>query len=104
VTILGKQTVRRLLGLRKFGNYETAERFTLPTLLRAIVAGENTVLDRPVYRDGDHQWHSHMGFNWRAFRKRLSSQLAIEKVFHTPLGATRGIMSSQAWFVCRRDA
>lgn len=100
-TALAKYAIRRLLGLRKVGDYAWTEKYELGTLLKLVLADENTSVPRPLYPDDGPGCHSHYGFNWRALRKRLERDLVVEESLFSPLAWTRGLASSQAWFVCR---
>jgi hypothetical protein len=100
-TLIGKQAMRFFLGLKKIGDYHWFERYPLSGLLRMVFAGERTEMERPVYSAGDHRWHSHYGFNGRALKSRVAETFVIEREHFTPLAWSRGIVSSQVWFVCR---
>jgi|ERR1019366_2887607 SAM-dependent methyltransferase len=100
-TLLGKQTVRRVLGARKVGDYQWTERYGLLQLMKMVFARENTAIPRPVHSDGRLKWHTHFGFNWRALARSIERRFVVEDLRFTPLGWTREFASSQAWFVCR---
>jgi SAM-dependent methyltransferase len=101
-TLLGKNAMRQWLGKNKVGDYSWSEKYPLGTLLKMVFADERTAIERPVYRQGDGPpYHSHFGFNWRALGARLRERFAVEEQGFSPMSWTRGLVSSQAWFVCR---
>jgi hypothetical protein len=56
---------------------------------------------RSAVERGHSPYHSHYGFNWRTLRETVREHLVVESTHFSPLGFTRGLASSQAWFVCR---
>jgi SAM-dependent methyltransferase len=100
-TLLGKQTVRRILGARKLGDYEWTERYSLQAMIQMLFADERTAIDRPTYGEGQRTWHSHFGFNWRALKSKVESRFVLMEERFSPLAWTRGFASSQVWFICR---
>ncbi len=103
-TVLAKYGMRRILGFYGIGEYKWTEASSLRELLEMTFANEHTRLERPIYDvDGDPsaRYHSHKGFNWRALRLRLQSYFDVEHTAFSPLPWSRGLASSQAWFVCR---
>lgn len=66
-----------------------------------LIAGENTVIERPTYSSPTGSFHNHKGFNWRALRRRIGQVLNVERTMFSPLGFAGGLVSSQAWFICR---
>jgi hypothetical protein len=69
--------------------------------LKILFARRSTAIDRPVYGEPPLTGHSHYGFNWRRLRDRVSQHLKVERTLFTPLGFLGGLVSSQAYFVCR---
>ena len=100
-TLLGKHAMRRILGLARVGDYQYTEPYSAQDLVRMVLAGETTSINRPVY-DGEPPFYTHKGFNWRALERRLREDFAVESRRFSPLPWTRGLASSQVWFVCRR--
>ncbi len=105
-SLLAKETVRTIAGWRKLGDYKTKERYTLGELLTMAFAGEGTSITRPAY---PHEFapgqifesHGHKGFNWKALRKRVRQDFDVVRTRFSPLGWTRGLLSSQVWLECR---
>jgi SAM-dependent methyltransferase len=101
-TLLGKSAMRQWLGKRKVGDYNWSEKYPLGTLFKMVFADERTCIERPVYGQGDGMpYHSHFGFNWRALAVKLRQRFLVEQQTFSPLSWTRGLVSSQAWFVCK---
>lgn len=100
-TLLLKQAARRVLGWRKVGEYEFTEHYTGRELLKMTFAGAETRIDRPLYHGVE---HPHKGFNWMHLERRLRQLFDVESVAFSPFPWSRGLASSQAWFVCRRIA
>jgi hypothetical protein len=100
-----KQTMRRLAGWRGLGDYQYTERYRAADLVKSLFATSCTVLPRPTYLsnadDPATAYHPHKGFNWRAFRRTLGERCVIQRTRFSPFGWSRGLASSQAWFVCR---
>jgi hypothetical protein len=93
--------VRKLAAWRGLSDYRSYERYTPRNALRMLFAGRTTALDRPIYGEPDFPYHSHYGFNWRALRERVRAHFRVERTLFSPLGFLGGLVSSQAWFVCR---
>jgi hypothetical protein len=93
--------MRRLLGLARVGDYQYTEPYSVQDLARMVLADETTSIDRPVY-DGEPRFYTHKGFNWRALERRLREDFVVESRRFSPLPWSRGLVSSQAWFVCRK--
>jgi len=104
-SLIGKQVVPTIAGLRGLGDYMYTETYTVGELLKMVFAGEQTAVTRPVYRadfapDLPNLFHGHKGFNWRALRTRLREQFTIRETLFSPMGWLGGYVSSQAWFIC----
>ncbi len=99
-----KQMARRIAGWRKLGDYATNERYSWSELARMTFATERTEIERPVYNSVPSQplsgSHGHKGFNWRRLRMEIRQHLNIDQTHFSPMGWSRGFLSSQAWFVC----
>jgi SAM-dependent methyltransferase len=100
-TFLLKTVIRKLAAWRGLSDYRFYESYTLRDAFRMLLATRSTALDRPVYGEPDSPFHSHYGFNWRATRERVATHLRIERTVFSPLGLLGGVVSSQAWFLCR---
>ncbi len=100
-TLLGKQTLRRLLGARKLGDYQWTEPYSARAMIKMLFADEHTAIDRPTSSEGQWYWHSHFGFNWRALKPKVESRFVLSEERFSPLPWTRGYVSSQAWFICK---
>lgn len=99
-TLLLKQAARRVLGWRKVGEYEFTEPYTPLELLKMTFAGPATRIERPLYHGVE---HPHKGFNWRRLDARLRQLFAVESLAFSPFSWSRGLASSQAWFICRNE-
>jgi 2-polyprenyl-3-methyl-5-hydroxy-6-metoxy-1,4-benzoquinol methylase len=99
--LVAKYLLRRLLGLYRIGEYQFSEAYSLRELLKMAFAHGTTACDRPVYGGHGALYYSHKGFNWKILRARLQDRFRIERTTFSPLPWSRGLASSQAWFVCR---
>jgi glycosyltransferase involved in cell wall biosynthesis/SAM-dependent methyltransferase len=100
-TFLLKLLVRKAAAWRGLSDYRYYESYPIRDALRMILAGKRGPIARPVYGGPASPYHSHYGFNWKALRENVREHLAIEATHFSPLGFSRGLASSQAWFVCR---
>jgi 2-polyprenyl-3-methyl-5-hydroxy-6-metoxy-1,4-benzoquinol methylase len=101
LSLLIKQTTRRIAGLLKQGDYDKSiEPHSLTELLQMIFATKSSAIKRPIYGD-EFPYHEHKGFNWRFLRAELSKTFTIEKTCFSPLGWLGGFFSSQVFLVCR---
>jgi SAM-dependent methyltransferase len=100
-SFLLKLAFRRAVVWRGVDAYRVYEPYTPRNAVRMLLAGPNTVVERPVYGGPDSPSHSHYGFNWRVLRERVRANLIVERTVFSPLGFLGGWLSSQAWFVCR---
>jgi SAM-dependent methyltransferase len=99
--LIVKQVVRMIAGWRRIGYYEYRERYTPKDFWRMLFADADTSIARVVHSYGNAiGFHGHHGFNWRTLETRISRLLTISTVRFSPLGWSRGFLSSQVWFVC----
>jgi SAM-dependent methyltransferase len=103
-TLLGKHAMRLFLGSRNIGDYKWTDGYHLRDLVKMVFAGQETSMMRPVYSEGAFTGHQHTGFNWKTLRKRIEARFVIAETHFTPLAWTRGLASSQVWFVARPRA
>lgn len=107
-TLLIKQAIRALASWRKLSpDYIHRERYTPSELWRMTWAGARTAISRHAYgiepQGGPPRpYHGHKGFNWRTLRERLEKEFLIERQLFSPIHVPGGLLSSQAWFVCRK--
>lgn len=99
-SLIAKQIVRRIAGWRIY-DYKFTERYSSLEFWRMLTARERTFIERPVYSSPVGDFHGHKGFNWRALRRRIRETLIIERNAFSPLGLPGGLISSQAWFICK---
>lgn len=102
-SLIAKQIVRTIAGWRIY-DYKFTERYSPLEFWRMLTAGESTFIERPVYSSAAGDFHGHKGFNWRALRRRIRQTLIVERSVFSPLGLPGGLVSSQAWFICKRQA
>ncbi|HEX2204643.1 MAG TPA: class I SAM-dependent methyltransferase [Longimicrobium sp.] len=103
--LVGKQLYRALAARRGLEGYRDRERYAPAELARMLFAGAGTAIERPVYRtrfaSGEaNVYHGHKGFNWRALERRLRAGFDVRERRFSPLPLFRGLLNSQAWFVC----
>jgi SAM-dependent methyltransferase len=101
-SVVAKQLVRAVAGLRGLGDYRHRERYSPAELLRA--AGRRRV-PRVVYEgrtvDGPFEYYGHKGFDWRDVRREAGERLRIDRVTFSPLPWAGAVLNSQVWFVGR---
>ena len=100
-TFLLKLLVRKAAAWRGLSDYRHYESYSGAEALRMIFAGKRGPIARPVHGGPGSPSHSHHGFMWKALREQVREHLVIESTHFSPLGFSRGLASSQAWFVCR---
>jgi SAM-dependent methyltransferase len=99
---LAKYCIRRALGYFRVGEYHFTEAYSVPEMWKMTFATPATRLPRPVYSSDDGaEYHPHKGFNWKALRARLESRFIVDETTFSPVPWSRGLASSQAWFICR---
>lgn len=100
-SFLVKQSVRAIARRQGASSYQLQEKYPAGEALKMLFARRGTSVERPVYGEPPLTGHSHYGFNWRALRGRVAQRLTVERTLFTPLGFLGGMVSSQAYFVCR---
>jgi SAM-dependent methyltransferase len=104
-SLLGKQFVRAVAGLRGLGDYAHRERYSPFEMLRSVAG---LPIHRDVHTDvkpeGSFSFHGHKGFDWRVVEREAGERLAIERRVFSPLRWTGPIINSQAWLICRPRA
>ena len=100
-TFLLKWAVRKTAAWRGLSDYRFYESYSPAAALRMIFAGNTPPVARPVYGDPGQEYHSHYGFSWKVLRSAIAEHLTIESTHFSPMGFSRGLASSQVWFVCR---
>jgi 2-polyprenyl-3-methyl-5-hydroxy-6-metoxy-1,4-benzoquinol methylase len=100
-----KQAARAVFARTMRGDYAERETYSFGEMLRMIVPGEGSPVERPVYHpagDVDRPgYHGHKGFNWRALRRRVARDFDIVEQTYSPVGV-HPWLNSQAWLVCRK--
>ena len=97
---LGKKVVRGLAAWRGLSDYKYYEKYSIANSLKMIFATKSTIIPRPEYGNEGGKYHSHYGFNWKYLAEKISNHLVIKKKYFTPIGWSKGYLSSQAWFDC----
>jgi 2-polyprenyl-3-methyl-5-hydroxy-6-metoxy-1,4-benzoquinol methylase len=100
-SFLLKQSIRALAARMGNSSYHMSERYSARDAAKMVFAGRDTVVERPLYKVDGAEGYSHFGFNWRWLRGRVAHHLEIEQTQFTPMGQLGGVVSSQAWFLCR---
>ena len=96
-----KQSIRALAARMGNSSYHMMERYSAKDAAKMVFAGRSTVVERPLYKVDGAEGYSHFGFNWRALRERVAHHLELERTEFTPLPQLGGLVSSQAWMLCR---
>ncbi|GAC1336998.1 MAG: hypothetical protein NVSMB14_04480 [Isosphaeraceae bacterium] len=104
-SLFAKEFLRSIIGL-KIKDYSSRRRYRPAEMFKMVFAGENTAIERPSYLDEFEpgqfsRHHDHKGFNWKALRRKIRERFELRRLRFTPLGWTRGWLSSQVWFICR---
>jgi len=100
-SLIAKQVLRRIAA-RRIYDYKFNERYSLSELLRMVIAGPSTMIERPVHSSAAGDCHGHKGFNWRALRRKVCDTLLLQRTMFSPLKLPGGFVSSQVWFICKR--
>jgi SAM-dependent methyltransferase len=100
-SLVGKQFVRALAGLRRLGDYHHRERYS-PLELARSAAG--ATVPRVVLEGrgpaGPYFYHGHKGFDYRDVGRELAAHFVIQQRIYTPVRLLGPLLNSQAWFVC----
>ncbi len=105
-SLVGKEMVRTVAGWRKIGDYAHKERYRAGELAKMVFAGPSSTISREpmpsaAKEGGVEFYHLHKGFNWKALKPRIEERFVLERPSFTPMGWSRGLLSSQVWFVGR---
>lgn len=102
LSVLGKQLVRAVAGLRGLGDYAHRERYSPLEMVRsALGLPVRRVVFTGAGADGPFSYYGHKGFNWREVEAEISERLTIERRMFSPLPAAGFVVNSQVWFICR---
>jgi SAM-dependent methyltransferase len=101
-SVVGKQFVRALAGLRNLGDYRHRERYSPAELLRSVFS-------RPVERvkyqgrtsTGSFEYYGHKGFDWRDVEREAGERLHISHRTFSPIARAGEWANSQVWFIGR---
>jgi SAM-dependent methyltransferase len=101
-SLVGKQLVRAISGLRGQGDYAYRERYSPLEMLRGAVG---LTVPRVVFQghgvEGAFPYYGHKGFEWRDVQREIAQRLIIEQRSFSPLPWAGSALNSQVWFVCR---
>lgn len=101
-SLAGKQFFRALAGLRRLGDYDYRERYTLAEMVRGVFRGR--IARVPVEcsgPEGPYRYYGHKGFDYREVERELAARFTISRRMFTPIRLAGALLNSQAWFVCR---
>jgi 2-polyprenyl-3-methyl-5-hydroxy-6-metoxy-1,4-benzoquinol methylase len=101
LSFLVKQSVRAIAKRQYSDGYQRMERYSVRDGAKMLFARRTTEVDRFLIGEPPVVGYSHYGFNWRGLRERVSAHLDVDETLFTPLGFLGGLVSSQAYFVCR---
>jgi len=96
-----KFLLRKIAGWRGIGHYRHYENYKIGDAVKMLFAGERTIVVRPAYGELGHEFYTHYGFNWRAFRLRVMEKFTIVETRFSPISLFGGWFNSQAWFICK---
>ncbi|HEX6465013.1 MAG TPA: hypothetical protein VFZ98_11180, partial [Vicinamibacterales bacterium] len=101
-SLAGKQFFRAVAGLRRLGDYDHRERYTLAEMIRGVLGGRvGRVPVERVGREGLYRYYGHKGFDYRDVERELAEHFTVAQRLFTPIRLTGSLLNSQAWFVCR---
>ena len=101
--LIVKQIVRGVAGWRGVGDYPGTTGYTVPELVKSVLAGSAQHVHRPIFvRDDQTVFHDHKGFNWRTLRARIAVQFDLVCEQTSPLSWLGPQLGTQRWFVARR--
>jgi SAM-dependent methyltransferase len=100
-SFLVKQSVRAIARRQDASSYDVHEVYPIRDAMKMLFARRHTSVERPLFGEPPLVGHTHYGFNWRRLRERVAHHLSMERTLFTPLGFLGGLVSSQAYFVCR---
>ncbi|GAB4023108.1 MAG: hypothetical protein Fur0010_26300 [Bdellovibrio sp.] len=88
LTVIGKQSVRKLLALRKFGTYEYTQWYSWVDFFKMVFATENTEVPRKYYdvQFGDKTYTTcgHYAFNWKRLKLDIQRHFTIQEIDFSP--------------------
>jgi SAM-dependent methyltransferase len=94
-----KQPARRLAGWCGVPDYPGIAPYTWRELAKALFAGSDQHIARPVHRASDGSTsHCHKGFNWRVLRDELVKRWELVRVYRSPVALLPVDFNSQIWF------
>lgn len=100
-SIIAKQSMRAVAGLRRLGDYRHRERYSSLELMRSTIGARVArVVLRGEGSDGPYEYYGHKGFDYRDVRAELERTFRIRRCFFTPMKWLGPIVNSQVWFVC----
>ena len=104
-SLAGKQFFRLLAGLRRMGDYEHRERYTVVEMMRSLAGAR---VARVAYSsagaDGEYRYYGHKGFDYRELEREIAERFTIARRLFTPMPALGALLNSQVWYVCTRIA
>lgn len=100
-SVIAKQSMRAIAGLRRLGDYRHRERYSPLELMRsAIGARVRRVVLRGEGPDGPYEYYGHKGFDYREVRAELERHFRIQRCVCTPMKWLGPVVNSQVWFLC----
>ena len=104
-SLIGKQAVRAIAGLRGLGDYAHRERYSPLEMLRGAAG---LAVPRVTYDGhgigGTFSYYGHKGFEWRDVQREIAERLSIERRTFSPVPWGGSVLNSQVWFMCRPRA
>ncbi|HEX9365881.1 MAG TPA: class I SAM-dependent methyltransferase [Vicinamibacterales bacterium] len=101
-SLVGKQAVRAIAGLRGLGDYAHRERYSPLEMLRGAAG---LAVPRVVFEGhgatGTFPYYGHKGFEWRDVQREIAERLSIERRTFSPVPWGGSLLNSQVWFICR---
>lgn len=99
-SVAGKQLFRALAGLRRLGDYEYRERYSVPEIVRAVAG---SAVARVPFEgrgpDGPYRYYGHKGFDYRVLARELAERFTITRRLFSPMPWLGPLLNSQTWFV-----
>jgi len=97
--VIAKQTIRRVAGWRKIGDYAGVLPYTWSEMARSVFATAKQHIPRVRHDFGNgFVAHCHKGFNWMNLRERIARRFVIDRISASPIAWLGPHLASQAWF------
>ena len=103
-SLLLKQILRYLSGLRNIGDYKHMETYRFAELVRMLFPNADSQIERPRYELKLNEretiyYHGHKGFNYRHLTKLIEDRFSIQEQVYSPFPFLHSLLNSQVYFL-----